>query len=107
MVPDSPDAYLQLLKDIDRSAFGVHLDFVNMINTPKKYLFCDDFIEECFHKLGPYIKSIHGKDVIMDNEFTTLIHETMPGKGIINYQKVARLCESLGPNTTLFVESLK
>lgn len=106
MVPDSPDEYLQLIKDVDRKAFGVHLDFVNMINCPKRYLFCDEFIEECFTKLGPYIKSIHGKDVIMENAYTTIIHETMPGKGIINYRKVALLCESLGPDTTLFVEHL-
>jgi len=84
----------------------VHLDCVNMINCPSRYLFCDEFIEECFTKLGPYIKSIHGKDVIMENAFTTVIRETMPGKGIINYQKVARLCESLGPDTPLFVEHL-
>ena len=106
MIPDSPDEYLQLIQDVDRKAFGVHLDFVNMINSPKKYLFCDEFIEECFSKLGPYIKSIHGKDVIMENTFTTVIRETMPGKGIVNYQKVARLCEELGPNTTLFIEHL-
>ncbi len=106
MVPDSPDEYLKLIQDVDRKAFGVHLDFVNMINCPKRYLFCDEFIEECFTKLGSHIKSIHGKDVIMENAYTTVIHETMPGKGIINYQKVARLCESLGPDTTLFVEHL-
>lgn len=106
MVPDSPDEYLQLIKDVDRKAFGVHLDFVNMINCPKRYLFCDEFIEECFTKLGHHIKSIHGKDVIMDYAYTTVIRETMPGKGKINYQKVARLCESLGPDTTLFVEHL-
>lgn len=106
MIPDSPDDYLQLIKGIDRKAFGVHLDFVNMINCPRRYLFCDEFIEECFTKLGPYIKSIHGKDVVMDNAYTTLIHETMPGKGVVNYQKVARLCETLGPDTTLFVEHL-
>jgi len=106
MVPDSPDDYLQLIHDVDREAFGVHLDFVNMINCPKRYLFCDDFIEECFIKLGRYIKSIHGKDVLMENSYTTLIHETMPGKGIVNYQKVAKLCEDLGPDTTLFVEHL-
>lgn len=106
MIPDSPDEYLQLIHDVDRKAFGVHLDFVNMINCPKRYLFCDEFIEECFIKLGPYIKSIHGKDVWMENSYTTVIHETMPGKGKINYQKVARLCESLGPDTTLFVEHL-
>ncbi|NLO40596.1 MAG: sugar phosphate isomerase/epimerase [Ruminiclostridium sp.] len=106
MIPDSPDDYLQLIHDVDRSAFGVHLDFVNMINCPRRYLFCDDFIEECFTKLGPHIKSIHGKDVSMENAYTTVIRETMPGKGIINYQKVARLCESLGPDTPLFVEHL-
>lgn len=106
MVPDSPDEYLQLINDVDRKAFGVHLDFVNMINSPKKYLFCDEFIEECFTKLGPYIKSIHGKDSIMENAYTTVIRETMPGKGKINYQKVAMLCESLGPDTPLFVEHL-
>ena len=77
-----------------------------MVNCPKRYLFCDEFIEECFTKLGPYIKSIHGKDVIMEYAYTTIIRETMPGKGIINYQKVARLCESLGADTTLFVEHL-
>jgi sugar phosphate isomerase/epimerase len=106
MIPDSPDEYLQLIKDVDRKAFGVHLDFVNMVNCPRRYLFCDEFIEECFTKLGPYIRSIHGKDVIMENAYTTLIRETMPGKGIVNYRKVARLCESLGPDTTLFVEHL-
>lgn len=106
MVPDSPDEYLQLIQDVDRKAFGVHLDFVNMMNCPKRVLFCDEFIEECFTKLGAHIKSIHGKDVIMENAYTTVIRETMPGKGIINYQKVARLCESLGPDTTLFVEHL-
>lgn len=106
MIPDSPDEYLQLISDVDRKAFGVHLDFVNMINSPKRYLFCDEFIEECFTKLGPHIKSIHGKDSIMESAYTTVIRETMPGKGIINYQKVAKLCESLGPDTALFVEHL-
>ncbi len=106
MVPDSPDEYLKLLKDVDRKELGVHLDFVNMINCPKRYVHRNAFIEECFNKLGPYIKSIHGKDVIMENQYTTLIHEVMPGKGTIDYQKVARLCERLGPDTPLYVEHL-
>lgn len=106
MVPDSPDEYLQLLKDVDRKMFGVHLDFVNMINCPKRYVFRDEFIKECFNKLGPYIKSIHGKDVIMENNFTAVIREVMPGKGTIDYKKVAVLCEGLGKDTALFVEHL-
>lgn len=106
MIPDSPEQYLQLIHDVDRKAFAVHLDFVNMINCPKRYVFCDEFIEDCFKKLGPYIKSIHAKDVLMENRYTTLIHETMPGKGIINYRKVAKLCDALGPDISVFVEHL-
>lgn len=106
MCPESPDEYLQLIKDVDRKAFGVHLDFVNMINTPRRYVKSADFIKECFQKLGPYIKSIHGKDVLMERAYTTLIHECMPGTGELDYTKILPLVEALGPDTPLFVEHL-
>ena len=106
MVPDSPEQYLQLIKDVDREAFGVHLDFVNMINNPKKYVLNEAFIKDCFRLLGPYIKSIHGKDVIMDNAYTTLIHEVMLGKGILDYTKILPLVEALGEDTPFFAEHL-
>ncbi|MDF2542996.1 MAG: hypothetical protein K0S47_2714 [Herbinix sp.] len=107
MVPDSPDAYLQLLKDVDRSSFAVHLDFTNMINHPRKYLYSSEFISECFDKLGPYIKSIHIKDVNMKDTFPCCIEECMPGKGTIDCGHVLRCCEGLGKDTTVFVEHLK
>ncbi|MBQ8136264.1 MAG: TIM barrel protein, partial [Clostridia bacterium] len=44
MVPDSPEAYLQLIRDVDRAQFGAHMDFVNMINCPRRYLDADGFI---------------------------------------------------------------
>lgn len=106
MVPDSPEQYLKLLKDVDRKAFGVHLDFVNMINCPKRYIKNIDFIKHCFELLGPYIKSIHGKDVLMDRAYTTLIHEVMPGKGILDYTKILPMIENLGANTPFFIEHL-
>jgi sugar phosphate isomerase/epimerase len=106
MVPDSPDSYLKLIKDIDRKGFAVHLDYTNMINCPERFLKRDAFIEECFSKLGPYIKSIHAKDVIMDKVFPCVIREVMPGKGVVNFKKVVHLCEKLGKETTVFVEHL-
>ena len=36
LLPDSPDSYLALLEAVDRERFAVHLDPVNMINTPAK-----------------------------------------------------------------------
>lgn len=106
MIPDSPDVYLQLIKDIDRKAFAVHMDFTNMINNPYRYVHRSEFIKECFEKLGPYIKSIHIKDVNMKKVFPCVIEECMPGIGTIDYGLVLRLCESLGPETTVFVEHL-
>lgn len=106
MVPDSPDSYLKLIKDIDRKSFAVHLDYTNMINCPERFLKRDAFIEECFTKLGPYIKSIHVKDVIMEKVLPCVIREVMPGEGVIDFKKVVRLCEKLGKETTVFVEHL-
>ena len=106
MVPSSPDEYLQLIKDVDRKGFGVHLDFTNMINCPERYVHREQFIEECFRKLAPYIKSVHCKDVIMEETFPCVIREVMPGKGCLNYQKIVKLCDSLGENMTVFVEHL-
>lgn len=107
MVPDSPDAYLQLIKDVDRSAFAVHMDFTNMINTPRRFIYSNEFITECFQKLGSYIKSIHIKDVKMNDVLPCSIEEVLPGKGSIDFGHVLRLCEGLGKETTAFVEHLK
>lgn len=106
MTPSSPDEYLKLIRDVDRKGFGVHLDFTNMINCPERFVHRDRFIEECFQKLAPYIKSVHGKDVVMEDTLPCVIREVMPGKGCVDYQKVVKLCESLGRDTTLFVEHL-
>lgn len=106
MIPDSPDSYLKLIKDIDRKAFGVHLDFTNMINSTMRFLKSDEFIEECFNKLGPYIKSIHAKDVIMEKELPCVIREVMPGKGMLNYRKIVHLIDKLGEDIPVFVEHL-
>lgn len=106
MMPDSPQTYLRLIKDIDRKAFGVHLDYVNMLSSPYRYVNNAAFIAECFELLGPYIRSIHAKDAYMENGYTTLIHEVMPGKGVLDYVKILPLVESLGTDMTLFVEHL-
>ena len=106
MIPDSPDSYLKLIKDIDRKAFGVHLAFTNMINSTMRFLKSDEFIEECFNKLGPYIKSIHAKDVIMEKELPCVIREVMPGKGMLNYRKIVHLIDKLGEDIPVFVEHL-
>ena len=98
MLPDSPDVTLQLMKDVDRESFAVHMDFVNMINCPRRYLDAEGFIEECFAKLGPYIKSTHLKDSRMDlMELTTVLHECSPGEGGLDFVRVLRIIDRYLP----------
>jgi sugar phosphate isomerase/epimerase len=84
--PESPDSYLRLIKAIDRKAFGVHLDPVNMVTSPSKFFSNADLIREAFKKLGPYIKSCHAKDLILkEDTFMPQFDEVRPGLGKINY----------------------
>ena len=106
MAPDSPEAYLRLIRDVARDGFAVHLDFVNMINCPERYCKSTEFIKHCFELLGPFICSIHAKDVSMEQAYTTLIHETMPGKGTLDYPKILAMVDKLGPEIPVFVEHL-
>jgi sugar phosphate isomerase/epimerase len=85
MLPDSPDSYLELIRAIDRKQFGVHLDPVNIISDPRKYFNNAAFLRECFSKLGPHIKSIHAKDIIIMPELTLHLEERRPGLGTLDY----------------------
>lgn len=98
MVPDSPDAYLQLIRDVDRPQFAAHMDFVNMINCPRRALAPERFIEECFAKLAPWIKSTHIKDSRMQpTRLTTVIEECGPGEGGLDFEAVLRIIDRALP----------
>jgi sugar phosphate isomerase/epimerase len=86
MLPDSPDSCYELVRAIDRKQFGVHLDPVNMISSPQRYFNNGKFLKECFAKLGPYIKSIHAKDIILMPELTVHLEERRPGLGTLDYR---------------------
>ena len=108
MIPDGPDSYLQLLKDVDREQFAVHMDFVNMINSPRRFLDAEGFIEECFRKLGPYIKSTHLKDSRMDPvKLTTLLTECSPGEGGLDFARILKIIDRyLSPDAPVLLEHM-
>lgn len=97
MVPDGPDEYLRLIEDVDRERFAVHMDFVNMLSSPRRFLFAEEFIAECFEKLGPFIKSCHAKDARLEAPFTSMIRECAPGEGGLDYARVLRIAEERLP----------
>ena len=106
MFPDSSDSYLQLLDAIDRKAFAVHLDPVNLINSPSKYFRSGDLIKECIRKLGPHIRSCHAKDITLGEELTVHLDETRPGLGGLDYKTLLHQLNGLDSDVPLMLEHL-
>ncbi|MCG3150733.1 MAG: hypothetical protein PCFJNLEI_04234 [Verrucomicrobiae bacterium] len=104
--PDSADSYARLLKAIDRPAFAVHFDPVNLINCPSRYFRTGEFIRDCFAKLGPRIKSCHAKDIALAGKLTVHLDEVRPGLGGLDYGVFLTELSKLDPDTTLIIEHL-
>jgi len=106
-IPDSAESYLELIEKVGRKAFAVHLDPVNIINSPRKYTFNTEFLDSIFDKLGPHIKSAHAKDVIMNDTFVTHISETIPGGGTLDYATYLARMNALEGDIPLMLEHLQ
>lgn len=106
MLPDSPHAYLKLLRAIQRPQFGVHLDPVNMITSPALYYNTAAFINMCFDVLGPHIKSCHAKDIVLEERYTFHVNEARPGLGVLDYKTLIRRLADLGQEIPLMLEHL-
>jgi sugar phosphate isomerase/epimerase len=106
-LPDGPDAYLALIRAVDRPAFAVHLDVCNAINSPARFYQNAAFIEECFAKLGRWIVSCHAKDLAWVPEFNVHFREVVPGKGEIDYATYLRGLSNLHVDAPLMLEHLQ
>ena len=106
MIPTGPDEYLRLIGDVDREAFGVHMDLINMVNCPQRYFFAEEFMEECFSKLKGRILSCHIKDVLLLNEFTFQLRECACGEGTLPLEKYAQLATAENPDMPMIIEHL-
>jgi sugar phosphate isomerase/epimerase len=106
-LPDGPDSYLDLIKAVDRKAFGVHLDVCNGINSPTRFYNNTAYIEDCFAKLGPWIASCHAKDLQWVTELNVHFLEVIPGRGEIDYKAYLRGLTKLPVDAPLMLEHLK
>jgi sugar phosphate isomerase/epimerase len=106
MIPSCPDECLQLLEDVDRAEFGTHLDVVNMITSPRKYFYNDEFLNECFEKLHGTIVSCHLKDIRLKPEYTFQLQECACGQGTLDIELYARLATAENPCMPMIIEHL-
>jgi sugar phosphate isomerase/epimerase len=91
MYPDSADSCLSLIKAINRKQFAVHLDPVNMVISPSVYYRNGDMIRDAFRKLGPHIRSVHAKDILIKEDTPQIqFEEVRPGLGTLDYTTLLR-----------------
>ena len=106
MIPTGPDEYLRLLDAVERDRFAVHMDVFNWMRTPERYFFNEDFVDECFEKLGPYIRSCHLKDVRMESDYTVFFREVPAGQGGINIRHLIQAAEKYDRQMPFIIEHL-
>lgn len=94
--PDGPEEYLELIEAIDRDGFAVHLDPVNIVNTPRRYYDNARFVTRCVRLLGPHIRSVHVKDVTMSGDLLVHIDECRPGTGTLDHATLLHELAFLG-----------
>jgi sugar phosphate isomerase/epimerase len=107
MYPDSVESYLELIAAVDRPAFGVHLDPVNMISSPERCFRSGAFIRDCFARLGPRIKSCHAKDVRLADTLTVHLSEVVAGTGCLDYRAFLTEASRLDPDLPVMLEHLE
>ena len=93
-------------KAVDRPQFGAHLDAVNMITSPDRYFFNDNFLDECFEKLGNQICSCHLKDIRLKEEYTFQLQECACGQGSLDIKRYINLATSVRPDMPMIIEHL-
>jgi sugar phosphate isomerase/epimerase len=106
-LPDGPDAYLKLIRAVDRPGFAVHMDVCNGINSPAKFYRSGEFISECFRTLGPWIVSCHAKDLQWVTELNVHFLEVVPGRGEVDYRTYLTELSKLPVDAPLMLEHLK
>ncbi|MFP4026645.1 MAG: sugar phosphate isomerase/epimerase family protein [Candidatus Brocadiia bacterium] len=106
MYPDSADSYCDLVEAIDRSAFAVHFDPVNLICSPQRYFNNGEIIRDFVAKLGPKIKSCHAKDSLLQNNLTVHLDEVRPGTGNLDYKSYLTAVSELDADLPVMMEHL-
>lgn len=107
MYPDSVESYERLIAAIDRERFAVHMDPVNLVCSPQRYYGNAALIRECFAKLGPMVKSCHGKDIQLSTKLTTHLDEARPGEGGLDYAVYLQELNKLEADVPLMLEHLQ
>ena len=106
MVPTGPKDCLQLIEEVDRDRFAVHMDIINMTNSADRYFNAEEFTDECAELLGNRIRSCHIKDIHLKEEYTIQLEECAPGKGEFPLRHYVAKMNEIDPDMPVILEHL-
>lgn len=106
MHPSSVDDCLRLVDAVDRPAFGIHFDFINLLNCHALAYNPIGLIEDAVSRLGSFIKAVHFKDYKFGDGFPVHILECPPGQGILDCGAAFKALEPLGDNMPVLLEHM-
>ncbi|AGN02468.1 xylose isomerase domain-containing protein [Salinarchaeum sp. Harcht-Bsk1] len=104
--PHDVESHHRLLEAVDRDAYGVHFDPVNMLSSPERVARNADFVERFVDELGEEISTVHLKDVVLRDELTTHVDEVRPGAGTLDYHALLSALDALDDDLPLLLEHL-
>mgnify|MGYP000085476349 CR=1 FL=1 len=104
--PHDVESYRSLVEAIDREAFGVHFDPVNLITSPERYYENAAFVREFVAEFGDEIEVVHLKDTLLTDDLTVHIDEVRPGAGDLDYHVLLSALDELDDDLPLLLEHL-
>jgi sugar phosphate isomerase/epimerase len=72
------------------------LDIVNITTSPYAFYHNAQTTNECFDKLGPYVKSCHAKDIVLSGKLTVHLNEAAPGQGGFDFAALIKRVMEFG-----------
>lgn len=95
---DCTEEYLRLMEDMKREGVAVHLDLINMLNSPRTLYDYRRIFKEAVDVLGKWCVSAHLKDIMLDpNPCNTKMDEVLIGTGVVDMGYMLQ-CLSEVPN---------
>jgi sugar phosphate isomerase/epimerase len=110
IAPEDLDEYVKLIESVDRERFAVHFDPANLVNDARKYYATGELITNFVRELGPFIRSCHAKDIVIDEEFppwTVRLFESRPGTGNLDWRILLTELATLDRDLPLMLEHLE
>ncbi|MDR1532284.1 MAG: sugar phosphate isomerase/epimerase [Clostridiales bacterium] len=105
-LPYDADSQERLIKAVDRAAYGVHYDPVNLVCSPDTYYRSGWYMQDFVKRFGPKIRACHIKDVELIDAYVFQLHERAPGEGTLDYPALFRALDGLSPDLPITTEHL-